>query len=192
MAAAVALLAAVGAGVPVRVLARTPRACSCWWIASAIAPVGLLVATRSAAPAAATLSGVGLSAAAVIDAVEGRIPTALAGGTTAAVSVLLAGHGLVTGEWGVVLRAAALALGLTAAFHLVWLSGGMGFGDVRLAGATASAFTSGVRGLAVLLGGAFALTTVLVVVRRRLGGSRGRVPFAPALAVGWLAATWLG
>jgi prepilin signal peptidase PulO-like enzyme (type II secretory pathway) len=187
------VLAAVGAGLGVRLVGRGPRSRSCWWVAAATAALAALVASsRSPVPVASSACAAGLTAAAVIDAVEGRIPAVLARGTMAAAWGLLVVDGVVSGEWTVVVVAGLLTGVLVLGFTFLWLANGMGFGDVRLAGATVTAMASGVEGLAVLVAAAFMLAAVVVVARRVRARRGGGAPFGPALAFGWLVATWVG
>jgi prepilin signal peptidase PulO-like enzyme (type II secretory pathway) len=80
---------------------------------------------------------------------------------------------------------AGLVLGLAA----VWLAGGMGFGDVRLAGATITAMVGGIVALATVAMVAYTAVGVTALATRR---RHVRLPFGPALVVGWLAAVAIG
>lgn len=106
--------------------------------------------------------------------------------------VVLAGialHGVITGT------SPALALGAGAAelgfFLLLTLGGGMGMGDVKLAGLLglclgSLGLVSALAGLAI----AFGLGAVagLVVLARRVGGLNTQLPFGPFLLAGfWVA-----
>lgn len=177
--------AAAAAAAGVRFGARTDRARGLWWVAGLAAATGAVVGSGGPVRVAAAASAAGLAAGAVVDVVEGRIPIAVAHGATAASLLLVIGHGLGTGDPA----GAALAVGLSALFvaclGLLWLAGLIGFGDVRLAGATVTAMVPGVAGLVVLALAAFAAAGAFAVVRR-LSGARGRVPFAGPLALGWL------
>lgn len=183
-----ALAAAVAAGLAVRASGREERTKRRWWVASGLAVVAAVAASGHPVAVAAGLAGAGLAAAAVVDASEGRIPTPVAHGTTAVSLVLMAGDALASGEWAPVTRAVGLTAGLVAVFTVLWLAGGMGFGDVRLAAATVTASTAGVPGLVALVWGAFLSAGALVAGRRIVGRRSGSVPFGPALAAGWLLA----
>jgi prepilin signal peptidase PulO-like enzyme (type II secretory pathway) len=189
--AAAAVVAALG----VRIGGRTATARGLWWLAVGGAAVGALVAVaRSPAPVAAALAAGGLAAAAVVDAVEHRIPTAVAHGTTLLSLGLLAAHAVDADAWGPVVRAIGLTALLVVALAGVWLAGGAGFGDVRLAAATVTAMVTGAAALANLVVVAFLVAGVGALATRATRGTRApgdhrlTVPFGPALALGWLAA----
>lgn len=186
--ASVAVVAATAAGLAVRASADEARTRRLWWVASGLAAIAAVAAAGHPVAVAAGLAGAGLAAAAVVDASERRIPTPVAHGTTALSLVLMAGDALVTGDWAPLGRAVGLTAGLVAVFTVLWLAGGMGFGDVRLAAATLTASTTGVPGLVALAWGAFLVTGVVVVGRRIVGHHDGHVPFGPGLAAGWLLA----
>lgn len=170
-----------------------PRARSMWWAASIAAGAAAGLGSLGPTPVAVALAGVGLAAAAVIDAVEGRIPPALAHGTTAA-----SGTALVLEAWrdarvGVVATAAGLTAGLVVFFAVLWLAGRVGYGDVRLAASTVTASVAGLPGTITLLGGASLAAGITAAVQRHRGrqvplAAAAPVPFAPALAAGWLLA----
>jgi prepilin signal peptidase PulO-like enzyme (type II secretory pathway) len=189
--AGLVVVASVGAGLCVRGFGRTARARWLWWVGAALAAAGAAAATGSPVPAAAGLAGSGLAAAAVIDGAEGRIPTALAHGTTAMSSVLLVGHGFATGEWALVARAVALTAALVSGLVVVWLLGGMGFADVRLASATVTAMAGGVSGLVALVAVASLGAGTIAMARRLAGRGGDHVPFGPPLAAGWLFSIWI-
>lgn len=172
---------------------ESERTRSLWWLA-ALAGGGAAVAGGwSPVPAAAAIAAVGLSAAALIDAVESRIPATLAHGTTAASGLALAHHAWRSADWTPAWTAAACTAVVVAAFLALWFAGGMGYGDVRLAAATVTASVSGLAGMITLLWGAFAAAGVTAIVhwQRHSGVRRSPVPFAPALAAGWLLAVTL-
>jgi leader peptidase (prepilin peptidase)/N-methyltransferase len=186
--AGVTVVAATAAGLAVRASAHEAHTRRLWWVASGLALVAAVAAAGHPVPVAAGLAGAGLAAAAVVDASEGRIPTPVAHGTTAVSLVLMAADALVTGDWAPLGRAVGLTAGLVAVFTVLWLAGGMGFGDVRLAAATVTASTAGVPGLVALVWGAFLTAGALVAGRRIVRRHRGSVPFGPSLAAGWLLA----
>jgi leader peptidase (prepilin peptidase)/N-methyltransferase len=137
--------------------------------------------------------GCALVAAACCDAVTQRVPTALvrqAGVVTCALlTVALAVHG----DWpGLALSGvAAVASGLT--LLLCWRFAGAGFGDVRLATLGGLGLGHAThRGLLIALG-AFALITVTQAAMTlvRSGDRRSKIPYGPALAVGFLLAAAL-
>jgi prepilin signal peptidase PulO-like enzyme (type II secretory pathway) len=187
---AVVAAAAAVAGLGVWLTGRTPRTRSLWWLAAGAAGAASIIAlVRSPVPIAAGLMAGGLAAAAVVDASEGRIPTVLAHGTTLGSLVLLGAHAFDTGDSGEVIAACILTAGLVLGLGAVWLAGGMGFGDVRLASATVTAMVGGVLALATVAFVAYGAVGVTAVVTRR---RHVRLPFGPALALGWLAAVAIG
>ena len=107
--------------------------------------------------------------------------------------VLLGAASALTGDWSALIRAAVgcLALGLLYLALAVARPGGMGFGDVKLAGVLGlflgylgwDALAVGAF-LAFFLGGLFGL--VLIIIRR--GGRTTAIPFGPWM----LAGAWLG
>lgn len=183
-----ALACGGASGVLVRAYGAVPRTRSLWWVAALAAGGAALLGTLSPVPAAAALAGVGLSAAALIDAVETRIPATLAHGTTVVSGLALVVDAWRSADWGLAGAAAVGTLVVVVVFLALWLAGGMGYGDVRLAASTVTASVSGVAGAVTLLWGAFAAAGVTAVVRWRWGAGRSPVPFAPALAAGWLLA----
>lgn len=138
------------------------------------------------------LAGVSV-ALAVIDLEHHRLPNSIVLPSYAVGGVLLAASSVLVGDWAALARG---ALGLVALFSFYLIAalsypGGMGFGDVKLAGVLGlylawlgwGEFAVGAFA-AFLLGGLFAV--VLVVTRRvqRTGG----IPFGPWM----LAGAWVG
>jgi Flp pilus assembly protein protease CpaA len=193
-----AVVAATAAGAGVRRTGRTARTRALWWVAALATLAGTVVVALSASPVpvAAGAACAGLAAASVVDAAEGRIPTVVAHATTAVSFALLAGHAWSTGDWSQAGRAVALTAALVAGCALLWLAGVMGFGDVRLSGATVTAMMRGVPGLVALVWAALAVAGAVAAGRRLanvspspVAGSvthRPSLPFAPPLALGWL------
>jgi prepilin signal peptidase PulO-like enzyme (type II secretory pathway) len=182
--------AALAAGLAVRRTGKTATSRRRWWAAAVAAAVGAGVAAGGPAPAAGAVGAAGLAAAAVVDATEGRVPTAVAHATTLLSSLALVAHGIGVDDEAAVVRALVLAAVLAAALALLWLAGLAGFGDVRLSGAVVSGLLPGLPALAVVAGVALT-TTGLVACAGRVGRSRRMaptVPFAPGLALGWLVA----
>jgi len=138
------------------------------------------------------LAGVSV-ALAVIDVEHHRLPDAIVLPSYAVGALLLATSSVLVGDWAALVRAAIGLVALFAFYLIAALSypGGMGFGDVKLAGVLGlylawlgwGEFAVGAFA-AFLLGGVFAL--VLVVTRRvqRTGG----IPFGPWM----LAGAWVG
>ncbi|KQM29390.1 MULTISPECIES: prepilin peptidase [unclassified Frigoribacterium] len=138
------------------------------------------------------LAGVSV-ALAVIDLEHHRLPDAIVLPSYAVGGVLLAASSILVGDWPALVRAAIGLASLFAFYLIAALSypGGMGFGDVKLAGVLGlylawlgwGEFAVGAFA-AFLLGGLFAV--VLLVTRRveRTGG----IPFGPWM----LAGAWVG
>ncbi|WP_235477764.1 MULTISPECIES: A24 family peptidase [unclassified Frigoribacterium] len=138
------------------------------------------------------LAGVSV-ALAVIDLEHHRLPNAIVLPSYAVGGALLAASSILVGDWPALVRAAIGLASLFAFYLIAALSypGGMGFGDVKLAGLLGlylawlgwGEFAVGAFA-AFLLGGLFAI--VLLVTRRvqRTGG----IPFGPWM----LAGTWVG
>lgn len=186
MTVGVAAVAATTAGWCVRATGHEDGTKRGWWLASGLAALAAVAAAGHPAAVVAGLAGGGLAAAAVVDGREGRIPTPVAHGTTAASLVLLVADAGLSGDWAPLGRAVALTAGLVVVFTILWMAGGMGFGDVRMAAATVTASVAGVPGLVALVWGAFLSAGALVAGRRIVGRGGGTVPFGPALAAGWL------
>jgi leader peptidase (prepilin peptidase)/N-methyltransferase len=138
------------------------------------------------------LAGVSV-ALAVIDLEHHRLPDAIVLPSYAVGGALLAASSILVGDWPALVRAAIGLASLFAFYLIAALSypGGMGFGDVKLAGVLGlylawlgwGEFAVGAFA-AFLLGGLYAV--VLLVTRRveRTGG----IPFGPWM----LAGTWVG
>lgn len=186
-----------------------------------VALCGAGLAAGTPVPVAVALAGVGLAAAVAVDVAELRIPSRLALGTAGASALALV---VESPSWALVGRAAVATAVVVGLFGALWLAGGMGYGDVRLAPAVvptaAVGAGSAVGGVAAFLWGASVAAGVTAVVltsagRRRsprvpvptvapapvnggirvrgqstrvAGTSRLTIPFAPAIAVGWLLA----
>lgn len=139
----------------------------------------------SALLAALVLGGVPLAA---VDLAEERLPTLLIGILYAAVLVVITVDGLQRGDTTSALRA---GIGMIAAFgsYLVvaLVSGALGAGDVRLAGALGLALAwQGWPSLILghLLGLALAAVAGLTVIVVRGGDRHTRFPLGPALLTG--------
>jgi leader peptidase (prepilin peptidase)/N-methyltransferase len=130
---------------------------------------------------------------ALIDLDTHRLPNRVVLPTYVVLAVLFTVASALSGDWGALVRGivgGVLLLGLYLTLALV-VPGGMGFGDVKLAGVLGFAMAYlGWGPLAVgsfgafLLGGIFAI--VLVLTRRT--GRRGGIPFGPWM----LGGAWLG
>ncbi len=152
-----------------------------------------VVAVLAAAPAVTTLPLLYLAAAtpALVDTdrAEHRLPNRLVLPGYAVAAVALAGQAALDGRVPVLPIVAGA--GYLVLLVVPWLLGGMGFGDVKLAGVLGVGLgalgpDAALAGplLAVLLGGVGATVALL---RRRARGTR--IPFGPSMLLGfWLAA----
>jgi prepilin signal peptidase PulO-like enzyme (type II secretory pathway) len=147
----------------------------------------IAAAAGSAADPAGLVAAVGLGSAAGVDLVERRIPTPIAHGTTIAAGIPASAASLAQG-WEAVAALWLSAAAVVAIYGGLWLAGGVGFGDVRLAAATVSAATAGLQYVVAMV--VVPLVVVpAVAVGWRVSGRRPPSPFGPALVVGWLVAT---
>lgn len=133
---------------------------------------------------------------AVIDARTHRLPNRIVLPAYPVLAVLFASACVLGAPWSSLLRAIAGGALLFAFYWMLWRAGGVGGGDVKLAGVLgAAAGWAGWQALALgalaglVLGGAFGLA--LVALRR--ASRRTAVPFGPFMiagaAVGIVAAT---
>jgi len=148
-------------------------------------------ALAGAVPVALIAAGLGL-----VDLREHLLPDALLAPAAATVLAALAVTAGITGRWGGLLTAALVGAAFLAAFLLLALvaGGGFGLGDVKLAGllglvagwlGIGTAVTSVV--IAVAAGG---VVTLALLVTRRID-RRSPIPFGPFLLFGWWAASLL-
>jgi leader peptidase (prepilin peptidase)/N-methyltransferase len=149
----------------------------------AAAAVVVLAALVTRDPVA-DLAAIGLGAATGVDLAERRIPTTIAYGTTilcvAAAVALAGGRMSLTTSW--------LSAGVVVAIYAcLWLVGGVGFGDVRLAAATVSGAGAGMYYVAAMVTVPL-LALPVIAIGWRLARRRPPVPFGPALVAGWLVA----
>ena len=130
-----------------------------------------------------------------------RLPNALVLPAYAVLPLLLMGASATDGEWSALLRAAIGGAALYAFYFVAMVAypGGMGFGDVKLAGVLGfglawigwGAFAVGAFG-AFLLGGIFSIGLVLSKSAHRKSG----IPFGPwmlagaAVGIGWGERFW--
>jgi leader peptidase (prepilin peptidase)/N-methyltransferase len=132
-------------------------------------------------------------ALALIDLDVRRLPNAIVLPAYLVATVLLAASATLSGDYGALVRAAigGVALGLTYLLMAVIAPGGMGFGDVKLAGVLGiflgwvgwGALVVGSIA-AFLLGGIFGI--ILILARR--GGRKTAIPFGPWMLLG----AWCG
>jgi len=147
-------------------------------------------------PAYLYLAAVGVALIAIDVAVH-RLPDRLTFPSYPIVAVLLVGASAVDGEWAALGRAAAGAAVLYGVYYLLAVAapGGMGFGDVKLAGVLGAVLAWA--GWAPLLLGAFlgflygGLVSLALLLARR-ATRRTRVPFGPFMVAGALTALVLG
>ncbi len=137
-----------------------------------------------------------LVALALIDLEHRRIPNVMVLPSTVMAFSWVSFVGAAEGSWDPVIRAAACSAGVFAILFLIAIvSGGMGFGDVKLGafiGVVAGRFdvTMAIAGTLAgfLLGG---IVSAGFLVTRRLG-RKDALPFGPAMAAGAMAALFAG
>ena len=136
-------------------------------------------------------------ALAIIDVETHRLPDAIVLPTAIAMAVLLTAAAAVDGDWTRLLQAGIGAAALFACYLALALArpGGMGFGDVKLAGVLGLALGwEGWAQLAVgafaafVLGGAYAIGLLLA----RRTDRRGGIPFGPWMLAGAWAGVFFG
>lgn len=124
-----------------------------------------------------------------IDVDVRRLPDAIVLPSYPVLAVMLTGAAALSGDWGPLLRAAVGGVVLWAFYLLLWRikPGGMGYGDVKLAGLLGAGLAwVGYGSLAVgafaafLLGGVFSI--VLLLAGR--AGRKSRIPFGPWMIAG--------
>jgi leader peptidase (prepilin peptidase)/N-methyltransferase len=132
-------------------------------------------------------------ALALIDIDTHRLPNVIVLPAYVVVVVLLGGASAVTGDWGAFVRAGIGLVGLGTVYLVLALAvpGGMGMGDVKLAGVLG--FVLAYLGWGPLAVGAFAAfllggTFSLVLMSTGRAGRRSGIPFGPWM----LAGAWLG
>jgi len=167
-------------------------------LASLSAAAGLSVAlfltldTTAAARAVDALAFVAFTAGgialAVVDAREQRIPDRLLFPLAIAIAAALVSSALFLGDPTRILWATLGGAGLFAAYFLLGIAGGIGFGDVKLGGLIGFYLTwysptaaIGATLLAYLLAAPHAFVGIR---RQRNTGQRARIPFGPYLIAG--------
>jgi leader peptidase (prepilin peptidase)/N-methyltransferase len=156
-------------------------------VAAAISGLAVLVAAIGPHAALVTVAGVGLATAAAVDLVEHRIPTPVAHGTTVVSALGVAIGSVVSGSWRTALGALGATAVVVAVYAVLWLAGGVGFGDVRLAAATLTAGTGGPAYVSLMLVVPIALVGAAGLLLATTG-RRGPLPLGPALVAAWLVA----
>jgi len=131
----------------------------------------------------------------LIDIDVRRLPNAIVLPSYLIAAVLLGGAALLLGEPGLLLRMAAGAAALYAFYFPLAFFGGMGFGDVKLAGVLGAylaflGWEEPVVGVffGFLVGG---VSGVLLMLTRR-AGRKSRIPYGPYMLVGSWAAIFFG
>jgi leader peptidase (prepilin peptidase)/N-methyltransferase len=148
----------------------------------------------AALPAFLYLTAVGVALAA-IDLDTRRLPNALTLPSYAVLGVLLGGASLLTSDGTAMVRGLIGMVALAVLYFLLCLAGGMGLGDVKLAGVLGLAL--GWLGWGPLLVGTFlgfgygAVVSIGLLVARR-AGRKTRVPFGPYMVAGGLTAVLAG
>ena len=145
-------------------------------------------------PAFLYLMAVGL-ALALIDADTKRLPDVLTLPSYPVAAALLAVAALVTGEPKSLLHMLFGGLAMFAFYYVLWFIGGMGYGDVKLAGVLGGYL--GYLGLAEWVIGTFAGFLVggvvsVVLLARGKAGRKSRVPHGPFMLTGVLVAILAG
>jgi leader peptidase (prepilin peptidase)/N-methyltransferase len=148
------------------------------------------------APALLFFTALGI-ALAFIDAKTYRLPNVLVLPAYPVLAVLITGAAAISGDWSIALRAAVGAAALTAAYLAVALvkPGGLGFGDVKLAGLVGGMLAA--LSYQALIVGAFAafllgsLVGVALMLRQQ-AGRRTAVPFGPFMIAGTLLSSFVG
>ena len=159
---------------------------------AAIQPTNGMIASGLTLVAYLYLAAISI-ALAFIDIEHHRLPNSIVLPSYAVVAILLAGAGVVSGDYGELIRAgigmAAMFVGYFA-LSLIW-KGGMGFGDVKLAGVLGlylgfvgwGALAVGSL-IAFFLGGAYGVALILLRKSNRKSG----IPFGPWMVLG----AWIG
>jgi leader peptidase (prepilin peptidase)/N-methyltransferase len=155
----------------------------------------LAIGQAAALPAFLWFGAVGL-ALSLIDLDVRRLPNALVLPSYPVLAVLLAAAAWWQGDWWALARAAISAAALYAFFFAVAFAypGGMGFGDVKLAGVVGAVL--GWLSWSALIIGAFtgfllgAMVGVVVIATGR-GGRKTALPFGPFMIAGALLAVFV-
>ena len=150
--------------------------------------VALRIGWAPELPAYLYLAAIGL-ALALIDLDTHRLPDPIVLPAYPVLAVALGAASWVTGDWGALLRAAIGGAALWAVYFLLMIvkQGGMGFGDVKLAGVLGAGMAW--LGWGALVGGGFAafllggLYGIALIIAGR-GGRSTRVPFGPWMVLG--------
>jgi leader peptidase (prepilin peptidase)/N-methyltransferase len=162
-----------------------------WRFSAAIiepAPVGATIGAILVLVAFLYLAAIGV-ALLLIDVDTHRLPDALVLPSYIVGGVLLLGAAIASGDWDAALRALIGAVALFVAYYLMAFAypGGMGFGDVKLAGVLG--LYLGWLGWGTLIVGAFSafllggVFSIALLITRRATRKSG-IPFGPWMIVG--------
>lgn len=174
-----------------------------WWVVSTISTgsitengwtgvVGGLVANLLVLVAFLWLAGISVSLA-LIDIDTHKLPNAIVLPSYLVGGILLATTGILTGDFDALIRSAVGMAAMWVAYFLLAMlyPGGMGFGDVKLAGVLG--LYLGFVGWGALLVGAFAafflggIFSLVLLALKRVGRKSG-IPFGPWMLIG----AWVG
>lgn len=156
-----------------------------WQLAASVLLAALVLAVAGPTPAA--VAGVALAAVApelaLVDAREHRLPNRMTLPALAVATLAAQLTGILGGEWTAAIAGAVFG----GAMLLLALLGGVGMGDAKLAAliglASPTALVAiGAPVLGMLAGG---VAGTVALARR---GRGGRIPFGPFLLLGWAAA----
>jgi leader peptidase (prepilin peptidase)/N-methyltransferase len=154
------------------------------------------IGAHSALPAFLYLGAVGL-ALAVIDLDTHRLPNALTLPSYPIAVALLTVAALVDHRPGLLVRAAAGAAAFFALYALLWIlyPGGMGLGDVKLAGVLGlylGYLGWGAVAVGGFLGFGYGAVIGVALMAGRKAGRKSRIPFGPFMVAGALTAVFVG
>ena len=154
------------------------------------------VGTHAALPAFLYLGAVGL-ALAVIDLDTHRLPNALTLPSYPIAAALLTLAALVDHRPGLLVRAVAGGAAFFALYALLWIlyPGGMGLGDVKLAGVLGlylGYLGWGAVAVGGFLGFGYGAVVGVALMAGRKAGRKSRIPFGPFMVAGALTAVFVG
>jgi leader peptidase (prepilin peptidase) / N-methyltransferase len=154
------------------------------------------IGARWSLPAFLYLGAVGLALAA-IDLDTHRLPNALTLPAYPVAAALLTAAALLDHHPGVLLRAATSAAMLFALYGLLWVlyPGGMGLGDVKLAGVLGlylGYLGWGVLAVGAFLGFGYGAVAGIALMTVRRAGRKSRIPFGPFMVAGAITAVFVG
>jgi leader peptidase (prepilin peptidase) / N-methyltransferase len=166
-----------------------------WWVVSTGVVGGFATTASSIAMLLALVAYLYLAAIsialALIDIETQRLPNVIVLPAYPVAAALLTASALIGGRAELLLMAAIAMSALFAIYWVLAMIGGMGFGDVKLAGVLG--LYLGFLGLGPLLVGSFAAFALggifgIVMLLARRGGRKTKIPFGPWM----LAGAWVG